>query len=108
MAIVDRATFARIAENTKLFLRDRSTAYKLFIRQPAGQLIMSDLLKFSHWAEGMPLKAQTEFDRGRIIGRQDIIRRIEQHVHLSSDQLFALYNGQQIPQLIAQQEDDDD
>lgn len=119
MAVVSRAQWNEIADRTKVFLRDRATAYKLFfgsrtaaygqiVRQPAGQIIMADLLKFAHWVEGIPLKVQNEFDRGRVIGRQDVIRRIQQHINLTSDQLFALYNGQQVPQLIRQEEDDDD
>lgn len=113
------ATMQERIARTLIFLKDRKTAYMLFFghtrtayrafkMQPAGQMILTDLLKFSHWAVGMPLKAQTEFDRGRIVGRQDVIRRINQHINLTTEQLFALYNGQQIPEIIRGQQETDD
>ncbi len=92
--------------NTLLFLKDRRTAYQLFFKQPAGQEVLGDLLKFSKWIEG-PGRPTNE-ETWRLIGRQDVIRRIQQHINLSSEQLFALYNGAQVPSLIGPKEDEND
>lgn len=93
--------------NTTLnFLMHRKVAYQLFFKQPAGQEVLGDLLKFSKWVEG-PARPTTE-ETWRVIGRQDVIRRIQQHINLTSEQLFALYNGAQIPELIGPKDDDND
>jgi len=79
-------------DRTMSFLRDRKVGYQLFFKQPAGQFILQDLLKFSHWIDG-PV-GRTNEETWRLIGRQDVIRRIQQHTNLTVDQLFTLYNGQ--------------
>ena len=86
-----RLTIQQVIDNTMVFLRDRSTAYKLAITSPAGQMMYGDLLKFSRYMQGPadPDPNQT----WRLIGRQDMIRRIQQHINLTDTQLFALYNG---------------
>lgn len=86
-----RLTVQNVIDNTMIFLRDRSTAYKLAITSPAGQMMYGDLLKFSRYAQGPADPDQ--FQTWRLIGRQDMIRRIQQHVNLSDAQLFSLYNG---------------
>lgn len=97
-------------EAVLLYLKDRRTAYGLSFGSAAGQVVMSDLLHFSKWMEGPPASASEAMTQ-RILGRQDVIRRINQHMHLDVEQLFALYNGQQLPHVIQQtahEESDDD
>ena len=101
-----RLTMQTVLDNTMLFLRDRSTAYKLAITSPAGQAMYSDLLKFSRYVQG-----PADLDNNqtwRLIGRQDMIRRIQQHVNLTDTQLFALYNGSGFQPPTASQEEDND
>ena len=92
---------------TLLFLKDRRTAYGLCFGQPAGQIVMGDLVRFSKWMDG-PKPGETEAVTQRVLGRQDVIRRINQHMNLSTEQLFALYNGQQLPQVIQQTAGEED
>jgi hypothetical protein len=82
-------------ENTLAFLGIRSRAYQLTFSQPAGQEVLKDLLAFCKLAEGPYGKDDRE--TYRLIGRQDVLRRIQQHSKLTPEQLFALYNGQPVP-----------
>lgn len=97
-------TIREVVENTLIFLRDRKTAYSLTFSKNKGatRLVMADLVKFSKWQEGAFHKDQRVTDR--LLGRQDVIRRINEHLNLSDTQLMALYNGSPVPGLI---EDDD-
>jgi hypothetical protein len=101
-----RLTMTAVINNTMLFLRDRSTAYKLAITSPAGQMMFSDLLKYTRFLQGPadPDNNQT----WRLIGRQDVIRRIQQHINLTDSQLFALYNGSGFQPPTASKEDESD
>ena len=101
------ATIKELVYKTRLFLKDRKLAYCLSFSQPAGQIVYGDLIKFSRWVDG-PRDGLNEPQTQRILGRQDVIRRIQQHMNLTTDQLYALYNGQQVPQLIQQNVGDDD
>ena len=100
-----RLTLKAVVANTMVFLRDRSTAYKLVITSPAGQMMYGDLLKFSRYMQGPadPDPNQT----WRLIGRQDMIRRIQQHVNLTDGQLFAVFNGAGFPPPVTKDEDDE-
>ena len=100
-----RLTVQKVIDNTMIFLRDRSTAYKLAITSPAGQMMYGDLLKFSRYAQGPADPDQ--FQTWRLIGRQDMIRRIQQHVNLTDTQLFALYNGSGFQPPTAPKDDED-
>ena len=81
-----------VIDNTLSFLTTRARAYKLLFNntQPAV-IVMKDLCEFSHWAQG-PARPTNE-ETWRLIGRQDVIRRIQQHSHLTDAQLFNLFNG---------------
>ena len=100
-----RLTVQKVIDNTMVFLRDRSTAYKLAITSPAGQMMYGDLLKFSRYAQGPADPDQ--FQTWRLIGRQDMIRRIQQHVNLTDGQLFALFNGAGFQPPVTKDEDDE-
>lgn len=91
-------------DKTVLFLRQRKTAYQLMFGQPAGRVVMMDLLKYSHWLKGPYGKDDRE--TYRLIGRQDVIRRIAEHMGLSVEQLFGLYNGLPTPIIQAEEEPD--
>lgn len=84
-------------EKTLGFLRQRATAYKLVFKQPAGHEVLKDLLRFSKLVEGVSPSLPNEFERGRIVGRQDVIRRIQQHCAFTTELLFALYNNLPVP-----------
>lgn len=97
-------TVNKIVENTLIFLRDRKTAYllKFGAKDGATRLIMKDLAKFCRWQEGAFHANPRITDR--LLGRQDVLRRINEHLGLSDTQLMALYNSSPVPDLI--QEDD--
>jgi hypothetical protein len=99
-------TLQKVVDNTLLFLRDRKTAYQLKFgnKDGATRLIMADLVKFTHWREGAFHKDQRVTDR--LLGRQDVLRRINEHIGLTDRQLMVLYNGGQVPDLIEEEQDD--
>lgn len=75
------------------FLKRRRLAYNLTFRRDnyAGQEVLSDLAKFCRANES------TFHPDPRIAamldGRREVWLRITNHLNLSSEQLFALYNG---------------
>lgn len=97
-------TFQKVVDSTLLFLRDRKRAYQLCFSQPAGQMVLTDLVRFCKGVgsvEGVDVH-QTYIN----IGRRQVLERIQYHFHLSDQQLFALYNGSPVPK--PQQGDEDD
>lgn len=77
------------------FLRRRRLAYQLTFRDDnyAAQQVLIDLAKFCRANE-------TTFDvdprvSAVLQGRHEVWLRITHHLHLTSEQLFALYNGDQ-------------
>lgn len=94
-----------LVEKTRVFLRDRRTAYGLVFASPAGQVVLQDLVKFCRGAETCfhpdpRVHAQLE-------GRREVLLRIGQHMNLTTDQLFSLYNGG-TPHLTKQEDTDND
>jgi hypothetical protein len=81
-----------VVDNTYAFLNRRRHAYRLMFNntEPAN-IVLRDLVEFSHWGEG-PARPTNE-ETWRLIGRQDVIRRIQQHGSLTDAQLFSLFNG---------------
>lgn len=77
------------------YLRQRRTAYKLTFAQDnyAAQAVLIDLARFCRANE------TTFHEDPRISavlqGRHEVWLRIANHLHLTSEQLFALYNGNQ-------------
>jgi hypothetical protein len=82
---------ADVITNTRLFLRDRSTAYKLVFSSPAGLIVLNDLQKFCR-ANVTTFHSDPRI-HAALEGRREVYLRILEHVNLSQDQLFALYNG---------------
>lgn len=81
-----------VIDSTFSYLRDRRRAYNLlFMNTEPANIVMRDLIEFSHWGEG-PARPTNE-ETWRLIGRQDVVRRIQQHANLTDAQLFNLFNG---------------
>jgi hypothetical protein len=92
------------------FLRARRTAYQLTFRDDnyAAQQVLIDLAKFCR-------AGRTTFHPDPRIsavlqGRHEVWLRITNHLHLTSEQLFALYNGNQFSaatRVLSNEGDDD-
>jgi hypothetical protein len=100
-------TVQSVIDNTLLFLRDRSTAYRLLFNQRdlKAKIVMRDFLEYSHWGETQFIENERLAER--IKGRQDMILRICQNLCLSPKQLFALANNSPVPQTSEDEENDD-
>lgn len=89
------ATLRETAGKLFDFLRRRRLAYQLTFRDDnyAAQQVLIDLAKFCR------ANATTFHEDPRISavlqGRHEVWLRICNHLHLTSEQLFALYNGNQ-------------
>lgn len=78
------------------FLRGRKRSYQLTFGQPAGQEVLIDLARFCRANE-------TCFDADPRVhavaeGRREVWLRIQRHLNLSSEDLLALFAGQQFTQ----------
>lgn len=85
------------------FLRGRKRAYQLAFGSPAGQAVLHDLAPFCRATESCyhddpRLHAVLE-------GRREVWLRIQQHLNLSSEQLYALIEGRNI-RIIEENEDE--
>lgn len=90
-----------IVRRTMEFLRARQRDYNHALMTPAGQRVLRDLAKFCRANE-------TCFDadprlHAVLEGRREVWLRIQNHLHLSADELFTLQSGG----LIYNREDDD-
>ncbi len=86
------------------FLRQRKKAYQLSFGSAAGQLVLQDLAKFCR-------ATQSCYDNdprlhAALEGRRDVWLRITQHLHLTSDELYALYGGHTVPRLMQETKDE--
>lgn len=84
------------------FLRRRKVDYQLAFKSPAGQAVLIDLAKFcradeSCWHDDPRLHAVLE-------GRREVWLRIQRHLNLTPDQLYALYAGHQFNPLAEDKE----
>jgi hypothetical protein len=73
------------------FMRNRKKAYQLAFTDPAGQAVLHDLAKFcranvSCFDPDPRLHAALE-------GRREVWLRIQDHLNLTSDQLYAIATG---------------
>lgn len=76
------------------FLRDRSRSYCLTfqVEQPANVYVLEDLARFCRANESCVIPG----DRDKTLvleGRREVWLRIQQHLHLTPEQLFALFNA---------------
>lgn len=81
------------ARATYNFLVTRKRDYSLTFKQPAGQAVLYDLAKFCRadetcFHEDPRLHAVLE-------GRREVFLRIQKHLNLTPEQLYALYAGHQ-------------
>jgi hypothetical protein len=76
------------------FLRRRKQGYQLCFGGPGGLTVMADLMKFCRAQDST--FASNPRDHARLEGRREVWLRIQQHMNLPSDQLYALYGGRPI------------
>ena len=69
-------------------------AYNAVFADYAGQMVLIDLAKFCRASETTFHPLQSERTQAMLEGRRQVWLRIEQHLRLSQDELFALYSGQ--------------
>ena len=78
-------------------LRHRSRDYKLALNAPGVQAMLADLAPFCRAVRGLaPETDDKPIDQIRLailVGRQQVWERIQNHFHLTTEQLFALYTG---------------
>ena len=84
------------------FLRGRKHAYQLVFGNRAGDRVLEDLAKFCRATESCAvLDANGRLDEKMtfvLIGRNEVFQRINQHMNLSSADLYTLYKGPQLNQ----------
>lgn len=79
---------------TRAFLRNRRLAYQrtFQVNQPANIEVMEDLARFCRANETCVVPGDR--DRSLILeGRREVWLRIQQHLHLTEEQLMQLYSG---------------
>jgi len=84
---------------TLQFLATRKRCYQLTFQteQPANQKVLEDLARFCRANETCVVPGDR--DRSLLLeGRREVWLRIQQHLQLSPEFLFALYTGGQSPQ----------
>lgn len=77
-------------------LAQRKLAYQLAAAQPAVQEMLQDLAGYCRAHVSAAPELEGPFDTNRtmiLIGRQQVFDRISRHLHLTVEQLFALYTG---------------
>lgn len=87
------------------FLRGRARAYMLCFRTPAGMEVLADLAKFCRANE--PCWSADPREHALQEGRREVWLRIEKHVRLTPDQLYAIYTGRTFDPLLMDKEDKD-
>lgn len=84
---------------TLQFLSTRKRCYQLTFQkdQPANMSVLEDLARFCRANETCVVP--NDRDRSLVLeGRREVWLRIQQHLQLSPEILFALYTGGQSPQ----------
>ncbi len=88
--------FAEGYGRTMDFLRGRKRDYQLATQQPAVQRMLMDLAIYCRANETCVVPGDR--DRTNVLeGRREVWLRIQQHLHLSSEELYFLYGGKQLP-----------
>lgn len=89
---MDLEAIREAAGRTLDFLRFRKRAYQFtFNDSQSSQLVLQDLAKFCR-ANETTFHADPRL-HAVLEGRREVWLRITQHLHLTSEQLFALYGG---------------
>lgn len=77
------------------FIRGRKRSYQLTFNSPHGSEVLIDLARFCRANETCIIPGDR--DRSLVLeGRREVFLRVQQHLHLSSEQMMALYQGQAI------------
>jgi hypothetical protein len=77
-----------------LFLRDRKKAYQLSLspKTAHGDMVLRDLARFCRAWESCVIPG--DHDRTLLLeGRREVWLRIQQHLKLTDQELYNLYNG---------------
>ena|SRR5690242_6430164 len=69
-------------------------AYTVAFGNYAGQAVLTDLSKFCRAVR--PTWSDDERHHARLEGRREVFLRITEHMHLTAEQLYALYDGKSI------------
>lgn len=87
-------------------LQQRQRAYQLAFSQPAGMAVLTDLTKFCRAVESCVIPGDR--DKTLILeGRREVFLRMTEHLHLSIEQLYALYGGQHVDLKFTPEENED-
>ena len=76
-------------------LAERVKAYNLTFRNPAGQIVLADLMTFGGIADEAP-RSDSQFEQGRAAGRRDVALRVQEHLNLTHEELYAVLQGRSI------------
>lgn len=108
VAMKTAVTVQEVVDNTLVFLRDRSTAYRRVFDKSKldSRVVLKDLLSFSKWGDTTFIENERLAERLR--GRQDVVLRILQHQVMTPKQLMALLNNSPVPILDEEEEERDD
>lgn len=90
-----RTKLKRVLQRTRVLLTSRRHAYKFVFGGAFGSVVLKDLTKFCRGNE-------TTFDsdprvHALLEGRREVLLRIAQHLNLSVEELWALYDGRVEP-----------
>lgn len=85
------------------FLHKRKQAYQLTfqLHQPANVIVLDDLSHFCRANETCVVSGD-RYMTGVLEGRREVWLRLQQHLHLTEEQLMQLYSGN--PVAVRQQE----
>jgi len=89
--IRQRKTAYQLTFNIRIKAWTRKRAFRIVFGGPSGQMVLQDLLIFCRATE-------TCFDpdprkHAVLEGRREVWLRIQQHLNLTQEQLYTLYNG---------------
>ena len=76
-------------------LAERVKAYNLTFRHPSGQIVLADLMTFCGLADEAPWNSN-QFEQGRAAGRRDVALRVQEHLNLTHEELYAVLQGRSI------------
>jgi hypothetical protein len=85
---------SEVVRRTHAFLMGRRTAYQQVFQGVHGEKVLADLAKFCR-AHQSTAHADPHV-AARLDGRREVWLRIAEHLNLSADQLWALYDGREL------------
>lgn len=90
----------QLVEKTKHFLGGRRLAYRRVFNKESQDArdVLVDLAKFCR--AHSTVYTATERETWLLIGRNEVWLRIQQHLNLTDDELWALYGPRQLPTTI--------